>query len=64
LDAPPITLLYLSFETDFNNKIIRVDTKLSTKKFSGKTEGLLIDGKNYWRVSDTSEKKLLFVDEF
>lgn len=58
------TIVSDQITTDFNNKIIRVDTKHSTIKFSGKTEGLLIDGKNYWRVSDTSEKKLLFVDEF
>lgn len=58
------TIVSDQITTDFNNKIIRVDTKHSTKKFSGKTEGLLIDGKNYWRVSDTSEKILLFVDEF
>lgn len=57
------TIVSDQITTDFNNKIIRVDTKHSTKKFSGKTEGLLIDGKNYWRVSDTSEKKLLFVEE-
>lgn len=57
------TIVSDQITTDFNNKIIRVDTKHSIKKFSGKTEGLLIDGKNYWRVSDTSERKLLFVEE-
>jgi hypothetical protein len=57
------TIVSDQITTDFNNKIIRVDTKHSTKKFSGKTEGLLIDGKNYWRVSDTGEKKLLFDEE-
>ena len=58
-----IDSVFIEITTDFNNKIIRVDTKRSTKKFNGKTEALLIDGKNYWRVADTSEKKLLFVAE-
>lgn len=57
------TIVSDQITTDFNNKIIRINTKHSTKKFSGKTEGLLIHGKNYWRVSDTGEKKLLFVEE-
>jgi hypothetical protein len=57
------TIVSDQITTDFNNKIIRIGTKHATKKFSGETEGLLIDGMNYWRVSDTSEKNLLFVEK-
>ena len=39
------TIVSDQITTDFNNKIIRVDIKHATEKFSGQTEGLLIDGK-------------------
>lgn len=46
--------------SDFNNKVIRVDIKHSTKKFSGKSQGLLILENKYFRVFDNGEKSFLF----
>lgn len=46
--------------SDFNNKVIRVDIKHSTEKFSGKSQALFIEDNKYYRVLDNGEQSFLF----
>ena len=51
------TIVNDKVSSDFGGKVIRVDIKhIEKEKFTGKSEALLIEGKNYYRVNDKGEK--------
>lgn len=53
------TIIADTISTHYNNKIINTDTKHA----EGKSEALLIEGKNFYRVNAEGKRVLLFRDE-
>ncbi|WP_369047804.1 metallophosphoesterase [Tenacibaculum sp. UWU-22] len=43
--------------SDFNGKVIRVDIKHPSNKFTGKSQGLLIENNQFFTVNDDGKKK-------
>jgi hypothetical protein len=54
------TIVDKEITSGFNGRVIRVDIKHSTEKFTGKSQGLIIENNHYYKVSDNGNRYKLF----